>query len=508
MRRTQSRLGAFASLAVLAGSIAIAVAAAGGCVTARPFRCPSNGGTPWRELASDHFVVRTDLDAEDALALLHRLERMRAAVLAALFEGAPETPGRVEVVAFRSDREFEDFAPPGVSAYYLRYAGGPPRIVLSGEIASWQRALLAHELTHHYLAAAFARLPRWLGEGLAVYMETIGEQRPDRGLVIGGAPLERLERAKESPMPLKALLRWDGTMGTRESLDFYASSWLLVHYLAHERAPAFAELQRRLAGGEAPESAWRAAFPEFDLDRPETLGGLDRTLAWYARAELQTRAREVKVTLLGDHFEQPMPAAEVHALRLALWSQGPEKSASALRAEVAEALREAPDHPLALHVQAGFPGEDALALARRAVSSHPDDPRAWTFLASSLGDDARGEREAAYRQAVALAPDNAAALHNLAVELLESGRSGEALPIARRAVKLAPWSPPLLAGYAAVLSDLGQCAESIPLTQRALEALPDRAPAAARVELRGSLLRYLEQCRYATVKNEPRLAAP
>jgi tetratricopeptide (TPR) repeat protein len=503
MRRGLHRRVALASIIAL-----ITVGVAVGCQTTRPFQCPSNGGTPWRELASDHFVVRTDLDADEARELLHRLERMRAAVLAALFDGAPETPGRVEVVAFRTDREFKDFAPEGVSAYYLRYAGGPPRIVLSGEIASWQRALLAHELTHHYLAAVFARLPRWLGEGLAVYMETLGEQRPDRGLVIGGAPPARLARARESPMPVNELLRWDGTVGTKESLDFYASSWLLVHYLANKRAPAFAELQRRLAEGEAPQDAWRASFPEYDLARTETLIGLDRTLAWYARAELKTRARHVKIAVVGDHLEQPMPAVEVHALRLALWSQGPDKSDGALRAEVAEALREEPHHPIALQVLASFEGQNALALARKAVSSHPDDPRAWTFLAGSLADHDRAEREEAYRRAADLAPDNPAALHNLAVELLEAGRSGEALPFARRAVGLAPWSPPLLAGYAAVLSDLGQCAQSIPLTQRALEALPDRASNAARVELRGSLTRYVEQCRYATVNGAEAPGAP
>jgi tetratricopeptide (TPR) repeat protein len=231
--------------------------------------------------------------------------------------------------------------------------------------------------------------------------------------------------------------------------------------------------------------------------------GLDRTLAWYARAELKTHARNVKVAIVGEHLEQPMPAVEVHALRLALWSQGPDKSVAALHAEVDEALREAPHHPVALQMKGSFDGENALALARQAVSSHPSDPRAWTFLAGSLADHDRAEREAAYRRAVELAPDNPAALHNLAVELLEAGRSGEALPFARRAVGLAPWSPPLLAGYAAILSDLGQCAASIPLTQRALEALPDRAPQAARVELRGSLLRYLEQCRYATVDETP-----
>lgn len=492
---------------VQVGLALAALLALGGCATAgRPFRCPAHGGPPWRELASEHFVVRTDLDRSAGVALLHRLERLRAAVLAALFEGAPETPGRVEVVAFRSAREYRDFAPDGVTAYYLRYAGGPPRVVLAGDIAPAQRALLAHELTHHYLAAVFLRLPRWLAEGLAVYMESIGTQRLDRVLVIGGAPVDRLVRARKSPVATAELLRWDGTPGAHPALDWYASSWRLVHYLMHRRPDALAELQRRLAQGEAPDDAWRAVFPEWDPAHPATLEGLDRTLAGYVRSELRTRSREVRLPAPGAHFEQAMPPAEVHAVRLALWSQGPEKSAASLRAEVAEILRESPDHPLGLQVQASFPGQDAVDLARRAVRAHPEDPRAWTFLGTSLGDGDRDrpEREAAYRRAADLAPDNPAALHNLATELLEAGRSGEALPVARRAVQLAPWSPPLLAGYAAVLSDLGQCAQAIPLQQRALEALPDRAPSEARAELRGGLWRYAEQCRVAkTVSGAP-----
>ncbi|HYG68058.1 MAG TPA: tetratricopeptide repeat protein [Anaeromyxobacteraceae bacterium] len=482
------------------GIVAAAVLLAG-CGSVRPFRCPDRGGAPWRELANEHFVLRTDLDSHDARVLLDRLERMRAAVLAALFDGAPESPGRVEVVAFRSERDFEEFAPKGVTAYYLRYAGGPPRIVLSSEIRSWQRALLAHELTHHYLAAAFARLPRWLGEGLAVYMESLGEQGTDAEIVVGGAPADRLARAREGAMPVRELLAWDGTLGTRESLDFYASSWLLVHFLAHKRGAEFAELQRRLAAGEPPESAWPAAFPEYA--RPENLVGLDRALTWYARTELPMQKREVRVEPGVEPFEQRMPPAEVHALRLALWSHGPQKSVTALRAEVTEALLESPDHPVALQFLARFDDEDPIALARRAVAAWPDDARAWTFLGNSLGDYARREREQAYRRALDLAPDNPAALHNLAVELREDGRPGEALPLARRAVELAPWSPPLLAAYAAVQSDLGQCGVSIPLTQRALEALPDRTPRETRAELRDRLLGYARQCGYA-VSDEPR----
>ncbi len=138
----------------LAVLLAVALALAGGCAPwTRAFRCPARGGPAWRELASDHFVLRTDMSGADAATLLGRLERMRAAVSAALPE-APPTPGRIEVIAFRSSAEYEEFAPDGASGYYLRNEGGPPRIVMAGAIGPAQRALLAHELTHHFLAGA------------------------------------------------------------------------------------------------------------------------------------------------------------------------------------------------------------------------------------------------------------------------------------------------------------------------------------------------------------------
>ena len=105
-----------------------------GCATpGLAFRCPARGGPEWRELSDDHFVLRTDLRRAEAAALIDRLERMRAAVSAVLFADAPAVPGRVEVIAFRSTEEYRPFAPEGASGYYLRYAGGTPRIVISGE---------------------------------------------------------------------------------------------------------------------------------------------------------------------------------------------------------------------------------------------------------------------------------------------------------------------------------------------------------------------------------------
>jgi tetratricopeptide (TPR) repeat protein len=247
--------------------------------------------------------------------------------------------------------------------------------------------------------------------------------------------------------------------------------------------------------GEEPLEAWRAAFPGWDPDSPTALAGLDGLLVAYARGEVETRSRQVRAPWAGEPRSQPIASPEVHAIRLALWPLGPSKARGALRAEVTETLSEDPDHPFALQQLAALDGLDPEPLARRAVASHADDARAWTFLSTALPGAAHAaEREQAYRRAAALAPENAAAQHNLAVELLTSGRSGEALPIARQAAGLAPWSPPILDGYAAVLSDLGQCRAAIAVQRRALDVLPERSAEAARRALQERLERYLDQC--------------
>jgi tetratricopeptide (TPR) repeat protein len=481
------------------GLVAVTLAAVLGCATGAAFVCPARGGPAWHDIGSVHFVLRTDLDLQEASMLLARLERLRTAVVSALFDEVPGSQGGVEVVAFRTDAAYRAFAPPGVDAYYLRSAGGPPRIVLSGRLDSRQRAMLAHELTHHYLSGIFVRQPRWFSEGLATLMESVGDQGDGPLMTVGKAPATRLARLRNGStrVTTRELLEWDGgPTAAHPALDYYGASWLLVHYLAYRTPARFTDLQRRLVRGEPPEVAWRGAYPDWDPARPRALEALDLALEAYLGAEAQSRYRQVPETWSGKPEVRPIPPAEVHAIRLALWNNGPDKGTTALRAEVSEALSEDVDHPLALQLKATLTGEPPLPLARRAVRSHPDDPRAWTFLAVALkGEEHGDERLLAYRTAATLADGNAAALHNLAVELLAQGRSGEALPVAREAVRLAPWSPPLLDGYAAVLVDLGLCAQAVDVQQRALEVLPERSPEPARQALKDRLQLIRVQCR-------------
>ena len=467
-------------------------------------RLPTSG-RPWRELASEHFVVRTDLALPDAEELVGQLELLRAAVLAGLFMESKDPPGQVEVIAFESRDEYRAFAPSYASAYYLRNPGGPPRIVLPGGLGAMQKVVLAHELTHHLSACLFAVHVNWLSEGLAVYMEALADVRLGTHLRLGQLPEGRLPRPALRRITVRELFEWrDQPLGGLW-LDHYVSAVLLVRHLVDRYPARFGAMLARMARGEAPDDAFAAEFPRFDPRRPGGLESLDQEVAARVASGLGFPGREIEVRAGAAWVVQPMPLAEVAALRLTLWAYGPRKGERALRAELAEALRRDPTHPIALQVKARLEGLDPLPLARASVASHPADPRAWTFLATALvGPDRAAEREAALRRAVELVPQNPAALTNLARELVAGGRPAEALSPAQRAAAIAPWSPQAAQVQAAALAGVGRCGEAVAAQLRAINLYTDRNGVAERERLRAEMEAWRAGCAPASAAAAPK----
>lgn len=102
---------------------------------------------------------------------------------------------------------------------------------------------------------------------------------------------------------------------------------------------------------------------------------------------------------------------------------------------------------------------EAREAYRALARSHPDSPVPWTNLGNveaRLG--ARGDAEAAYREALRIAPGDKDAANNLAWLLFEEGRIHEAEPLARAAAE-APGPDPHLAWdtLAHVLAASGDC---------------------------------------------------
>lgn len=447
---------------------------------AQDFRCPDRGGPAWREVRSAHVLLQTDLPSGKAQELARDLERMYEVVRHGLFRSPPEPPGRLRVVAFRSEDEFKLFAPKHAAAYYL--SGGPsgPTVVLPGVFAEAQRIVVAHELTHHLTAQVFARQPRWFSEGLACLMETAGASGPGNTPTLLGVPRHRLARA----FPYHGGAA--GVLTATELMDDtgrpYAVAWALVHFLLNRHPQEFGQLQARFARGQDPAAAWREVFPSWDPTSDEGAKALDRELGGYLLRGKFGYA-DVRLPPAPPVEERPMTAAAAHGVRLSLpWiDQGERPEPGRRRAEIDEALAHDPGHVAALALLAAeAPPEERARLAERATAAHPEDVRAWIVLANALPDTDTSRKIEVLQRAVAADGASATALNDLAWALLGAGRSGEALPLARKAASLEPWSAPVLDTFSGVLEDLGQCAEALAVQRRAVDVLSERADAQAR----------------------------
>jgi Flp pilus assembly protein TadD len=467
-----------------------------GCATSgSAFRCEAKGGPAWRAVYSDHVVVVTDLDSDDAHALARDLDQVRAGVTVSLFQHKHDPPVRVTAIAFRSTAAYEAVAPKGYAAYYVRGAADP-RIVLPGKLSMEQRRVLAHEMAHHVTAYVLLRQPRWLSEGLATWAETVGTTSGGIRMTTGKLPPGRRPLTRPQRLAARQLLAWDGSVPADGLAPYYDAAWLLVHYLLAQYPDALGAYEARLAGAEDPDEAFRAVFPQWDPAVPGATERLDAELdAWARNGRFDPRP--VVVDSNPVLSEKPMEPAEVHAIRFllrdandpAVW-QDP-----ALRAELDEALVEDPYHPILLQLLARRDGVDPVPLARRSVQGRPSDPRAWSFLAENLPREDLAGREEALRRAVELAPGNPNALAALASVLVEAGRSGEALPIARQAVQRSPFSPDVLDTYATVAGDLGNCSQAVLASRRAMDVFPDDGKPEVRARLAEHLAGHLARCR-------------
>ena len=478
--------------AVLAALALVALGCAHGPRRGPEFACPARGGPAWAEVATEHFTVASDLPLPDAERIARELESVREWVLASLFQGrAPEVPGRVRVVAFRTMVEFDAFAPPAMRAFLTRNALGESVIVMPGRLGVEQRVAIAHELAHHVVRYAYPRQPRWFAEGLAGLAEAVGDDP-------GGAPFGQIpphhERGFETVhVTVRELLAWDGRAPDGR---YHDTATVLAHYLLHAEPGRFAELERRLRDAEDPAVTWRAVFPEWD---PATSGGpeaLDRLL--YAHGACRAAVSPaISLESRAAPVARPLSPGEVHATRLSLarFSRGQPDGTVAERAEMEEALAEDQDHVVALQVKAELERADPLPLARRAASAHPDDARAWLWLSSAArGPELDDERLRALERAVALAPDSPIAANNLAWNLLHRDRIAEALPLAVRAARLAPGDAAVLDTLAGVQEAQGRCVDALSTAGRALDLLPEGASDEARAPWLVRVRRLQAQC--------------
>lgn len=440
-----------------------------GCATLPA--CPAHGGPAWTELTSDHFRVRTDLDAPDATEAVRTLEETRAAMLALVWPRAAPVPGPIEIVFLRSQGELWTFLQGGAQGIRLQQHPFPPIIVIGGIGDQDQLTGLRHEVAHELSRRFLPLEPPWYSEGIATLLESTTYERGTQTARMGEISPVRLQQLQGlGRTPANELLNTRELPAYLELARFEASSWLLAHFLINQQFEAFGRFQRRLAAFERPEEAWRQEFPELSGE------ALDRAVDRYSTSG--------KYATFSLHLDVPTPTVrtrglsdgEVHGLRALLYwaavSPGNVRQEAGAHAEVAEALAQDPGTLDALAVDfywlTAVKDEAARKdLAARATRAHPESWLAWLMLADvdHLKTPPAWE---ALMEALELAPDQPEVVSRIATANALRGRWGQVLEFSSRAIDLrAPLA--VLPLHAEALARSGDCPRAAFFMERCAE---------------------------------------
>ncbi|MCK7598039.1 hypothetical protein M0G74_12220 [Microbulbifer sp. CAU 1566] len=192
----------------------------------------------WHQYQSENFTVYSDVPERRVNSLVRDLERFRRAALS--FTGQEETPenNKLRVFHFRNSREFEKFTGDRkIAGLYRETWEGPVILSRDGDHGISGSGLIFHEYVHHLMRERSGlTYPRWYSEGFAELLAS-AELRKETVLV-GGLPEWRLSAwAADEPLSIEQLLSPPplvasaGEDNSRYWNNYYASAWLLTHYL-------------------------------------------------------------------------------------------------------------------------------------------------------------------------------------------------------------------------------------------------------------------------------------
>lgn len=194
--------------------------------------------SPWVEIRSPHFTIYTDAGEKRGRDIALRFEQMRTMFGALTGQRELRTASGLQIVAFRSEKELKQVLPRSAEEDIGITFSSPSGVCIAFDIGtedSWVVGL--HEFGHMLLHTNFPPTQLWFDEGFAQYFSTIKLNGKD--VEIGAEP---------DAVGIGTLLKntsWSGVLKlfavTHESStyheggwaegQFYADSWVTVHYL-------------------------------------------------------------------------------------------------------------------------------------------------------------------------------------------------------------------------------------------------------------------------------------
>jgi tetratricopeptide (TPR) repeat protein len=213
----------------------------------------------WLRVSSDHFTVLTDANQKKGHEIAARFEQMRSAFAQLLMRKQVRMSEPIEIIAVADPAKYGQLAPL-VNGHPITAPGfwlaGEDRIyiVLDATVPDCWRAV-EHPLAHYLLNYNYPPTQPWFDEGLAEYFASLyfTLQKTELGsdpVLSAPGSVSRAQSASTSMKSLTEILNQPVWMNLSDLLEtenralngeegtsptqFYAQSWMLVHYLINK----------------------------------------------------------------------------------------------------------------------------------------------------------------------------------------------------------------------------------------------------------------------------------
>ena len=409
----------------------------------------------WTRIDLDDYVIYSAARDNVTRDVAERLQLMRDG-LAMMTRLNVHPPQRVIVIVFPNDRSFAPFRDAGMGKKMTHVSalfGGSADtafILLDADSSGGLNRSVYHELTHCFTRNTAGDLPLWFSEGIAEFYSTFQTYGRDK-LRVGTPIPEHLQWLQTRGMiPLTRLFAVDfNSPDYSEEYragDFYAESWLLVHYLMlgnAERNKQLGAFMTLLANKEpaagAVEKAFGIKLAQLENELHRYLNQPTMNVVQYTSSEKHTYAigdpvpatRDAILLALGEFLAHSAAMQEARSFYDAALKANPNNG------DVFAALAELADHN-------GDTNERDTSIAK-AVTLGTTDAKAYVAFGHSLLDHTDrptradlDKARATFEKAISLNPRSQYAYAGLGATYFESGEDEKAITAYIQSLALEP----------------------------------------------------------------------
>lgn len=370
---------------------------------------------PWLELNSAHYRVITDAGEKKGREVAFRFEQMRAIFANVLGKDRLHQSIPLTILAFDNDKFYYQVAPLHngqpiqVPGFFLPSQDQDFFVLNLSESDPWRA--IAHDFALMLLTYNYPPAQRWFDEGLAEYFSSV--RLRDQQVEIGGDP-EPGQGASQKPsdvlasqpwLPMAELFATNPAASAKLVTPLYnAESWIVMHYLLHEKKLAETgsyfglALNQHVPVDEAIQRAYGVSSAQFEQ------AVKDYFRSWSASPAPKTSTHPSDSSSQVDRFpsptapddsaitSKPIPEPDVRAIYAGVQIRIPERRELGLKTlhDLAEKPTAADEKAEAKHTRRI--GEDEQQLPTNAIGN-PVAHRilAWDHLEHGEFDEAFAE---------------------------------------------------------------------------------------------------------------------